>query len=102
MPGVTMTTGEVAQLFGISEPAVRKLAERGVLGPVQAGARPLTFHEQDVWDLQRRRRSSAERAEIDALWAEVDQEVASGSAGCHDPAQTGVSRRGSNRGNCPG
>lgn len=70
---MTLTSTEAAEALGIKAPALWKLVERGRLVPIRPGAKPLTFWAKDVYDLQVERRTLAEIAEHDALWAEVDR-----------------------------
>jgi hypothetical protein len=73
---VTLTSAEAAAVLGIGTTGLRDLVHRGRLAPITPGARPLTFHAADVYDLQVARRSAAERAWQEALWTEVDLVVA--------------------------
>jgi hypothetical protein len=73
---VKLTSAEAAEVLGIGTSGLRDLVHRGRLKPITRGARPLTFHAVDVYDLQVARRSPAERAWHDALWAEIDRVVA--------------------------
>jgi excisionase family DNA binding protein len=73
---VTLTSAEAAEVLGVSTSGLRTLVERGRITPLAAGARPLTFHATDVFDLQVQRRTKADVAWHEALWAAVDQVVA--------------------------
>ncbi len=70
---MTLTSAEAAEVLGVNAPALWKLVERGRLTPIRPGAKPLTFWAADVYELQVQRRTKAEIAEHDALWAEVDR-----------------------------
>jgi hypothetical protein len=67
VPAVILTTNEVAQELGVAPDAVRKLVQRGVLRPLVPGARPLRFALLDVAEVQVRRMSDTDRAQLDAL-----------------------------------
>lgn len=73
---VTLTSAEAAEALGITTTLLRKLVERGRITPIRPGARPLKFHVADVYDLQIARRTAAERAWHNALWAEIDRVLA--------------------------
>lgn len=69
-----LTSAEAAAELGVNAPAFRKLVQRGRLTPIMPGASPLTFHAKAVYDLQVERRTAADRAWHEALWAEFDRE----------------------------
>lgn len=71
-----LTSTEAAAILGVTTSGLRTLVSRGRLTPIEAGARPLEFHAGDVYDLQVQRRTTAEIAWQDALWAAVDRVVA--------------------------
>lgn len=71
-----LTSTEAAEALGITTSGLRTLVERGHLAPIAPGARPLEFHATDVYDLQVKRRTKADIAWHEALWAEVDRVVA--------------------------
>lgn len=77
MPGETLTSAEAALALGVGTGGVRMLVQRDKLTPIRRGARPLRFHAQDVVALRRDRLTSAERTEIDDMYAEADAELAS-------------------------
>jgi excisionase family DNA binding protein len=76
---VTLTSAEAAEVLGITPSGLRTLVQRGRLTPVNPGAhlkigRPQQeFLAKDVYDLQVARRTKAEIAWQQALWAEVDR-----------------------------
>lgn len=73
---MTLTSSEAAAALGISAPALWKLVQRDRLKPIRAGAKPLIFWAKDVYDLQVERRTAAQVAQHEALWAEYDLVVA--------------------------
>lgn len=78
---MTLTSSEAADVLGISTGGMRMLVARQTLRPIRPGAHPLRFHALDVYELQVRRRTVRERAEHEALWAEVDTLLASQVSG---------------------
>ena len=65
-------TPDAARILGISEAGVRMLVMRGKLEPLQRSTRPLIFHEDEVVELEYRRRTKGRREEIQQLaqkWA---------------------------------
>ena len=81
---MTLTSTEAAEALGITTSGLRTLVQKGRITPIRPGAhlglgRPeLTFHAKDVYDLQVQRRTKAEVAWQEALWAAVDQVVVAG------------------------
>lgn len=73
---MTLTITEAAAELGISPAGVRKLVQRGRITPIEPGAHPLRFHAIAVFDLQVQRRTPQERAQHDAIYAEVDAVLA--------------------------
>jgi len=73
---VTLTSAEAAEALDIEATGLRGLVHRGRLAPIRSGAKPLTFWAKDVYDLQVERRTKAEVAWQEALWAEYDRVLA--------------------------
>lgn len=79
---MTLTSSEAAEALGITTSGLRTLVQKERLKPVNPGAhlktgRPeQTFHAKDVYDLQVQRRTKAEVAWQEAMWAEVDRLMA--------------------------
>jgi hypothetical protein len=71
---VILTSAEAAAVLGVNGPAFRKLVHRGLLTPIMLGTSPLTFHAKPVYDLQVQRRTKAQVAWHEDLWAEFDRE----------------------------
>jgi len=78
---VTLTTTQVARRLGVGTGAVRMLVLRGALIPVRPAAKPLRFHESDIWRLERARLTPAEQTAVSDTYAEVDVVLASQVSG---------------------
>lgn len=63
----TVTSDWVAAYLGVTTAAVRQMVARGTLTPLRPGARPLAFHEVDVWRVKRQRQGPTERAAVTSL-----------------------------------
>lgn len=63
-------------MLDVTTTTLRQLVHRGKLAPITPGARPLEFEAAAVYDLQVARRTPAQVAWQEALWATVDQVVA--------------------------
>lgn len=67
-----VTTPDAARILGISEAGVRMLVMRGKLEPLERSTRPLIFREDEVVELEYRRRTKGRREEVQRLareWA---------------------------------
>ena len=67
-----VTTPDAARILGVSEAGVRMLAMRGELEPLERATRPLIFREDEVVELEYRRRTKGRREEVQRLareWA---------------------------------
>ena len=62
-----VTTPDAARILGISETGVRMLVMRGKLKPLQRSTRPLIFREDEVVELEYRRRTKNKREEVQRL-----------------------------------
>lgn len=67
-----VTTPDAARILGISKAGVRMLVMRGELEPLVRSTRPLVFREDEVVELEYRRRAKGRREEVQRLareWA---------------------------------
>lgn len=72
MNDLLITTSEAASILGISGAGVRMLVMRGDLDPIERSTRPLIFREDEVVELEYRRRTKGRREEVQRLareWA---------------------------------
>ena len=72
MSDLLVTTSEAASILGISDAGVRMLVMRGDLDPLERSTRPLIFREDEVVELEYRRRTKGRREEVQRLareWA---------------------------------
>ena len=72
MNDLLITTSEAASILGISDAGVRMLVMRGELEPLERSTRPLIFREDEVVELEYRRRTKGRREEVQRLareWA---------------------------------
>lgn len=72
---MTLTSSEAAAYLSVTTSGLRDLVHKGRLKPIP-GSRPHKFYAIDVFDLQVARRTAAQRAQHDALWADYDRVLA--------------------------
>lgn len=64
---MTLTTGQAADLLGVSELTIRSWVKRDQLKPVRPGANPLRFRESDVVECHYRRQPKTWHRRFDRI-----------------------------------